>query len=187
VSRRKKIFKITLLGEGAVGKTAIKSRYLGDTFKKNYTITIGADFAVKRMNVNNEEVTLQIWDLAGQPRFSKVREVYYNGTTGALLIYDISRRDTFEKVAQWIGELIKNNQNRIVPVILIANKSDLRGTEQEKVSEEEGLNYAAELANWAGFDIPYVETSALSGDNVEDAFIRLVENIEMVMSSRRTA
>ena len=184
MSRRKKIYKITRLGEGAVGKTALKTRYLGDTFKKNYTITIGADFAVKRMNINGEEITLQIWDLAGQPRFSKVREVYYNGTTGALLIYDISRRDTFEKIANWIRELIKNNQNRIVPVILLANKSDLRGTDQEKISREEGESYAKELGNWAKFEIPHVETSAKSGDNVEAAFVKLVENIEATMAAR---
>ncbi len=180
----KKIFKVSLLGEGAVGKTALKTRYLGDTFKKSYTITIGADFAVKRVNIDGQEVTLQIWDLAGQPRFAKVREVYYNGTTGALLVYDITRRDTFAKLANWLQELIKNNQNRIVPVVLIANKADLRGTENEKISTEEGQNYAKELSKWAGFDIPYVETSAKEGTAVEDAFVTLVKNIEKAIEMR---
>ncbi|MHA1347857.1 MAG: Rab family GTPase [Candidatus Heimdallarchaeaceae archaeon] len=121
-----RIFKISLLGEGAVGKTSLRRIYLGESFKEGYMMTIGADFAVKKMSLNHVEYTLQIWDLAGQQRFSAVREVYYRGTAGALLVFDISRPETYEVLPNWLHELIRNNKNRIVPIVLIGNKADLR-------------------------------------------------------------
>ena len=83
-AQNRRIFKICLLGEGAVGKTALRQRYLGEGFKQSYAMTIGADFAVKRVTIDNQEFISQIWDLAGQVRFSSVREVYYRGAAGAL-------------------------------------------------------------------------------------------------------
>ncbi len=175
VSQR--IFKITLLGEGAVGKTSLRRRYLGESFKEGYMMTIGADFAVKKMNLNQTEYTLQIWDLAGQQRFSAVREVYYRGTAGALLVFDISRPETYEILPNWLHELIRNNKNRIVPLVLIGNKSDLRDSTPYAVPKDYAMEYADQLSQWSGFYVPYMETSAKTGLNVEQVFSLLTESI----------
>ena len=175
MSNRRKIFKIVLLGDGAVGKTALRTRYLGEGFKKSYSMTIGADFAVKRVNLDGHEIVAQIWDLAGQIRFQSVREVYYQGATGALLVFDITRGETFENIPNWITELLENNNNRVVPMVLIGNKSDLR--DENSITTESALEYATELSKWAGFEIPYFETSALDGSGVEEAFLTLVKNM----------
>ncbi len=172
-----KKFKITLLGEGAVGKTSLRKNFLGETFDRDYMMTLGADFATKVVEVDDYEVTLIIWDLAGQPRFSAVREGFYIGTRGALLVFDITRPDTYEQLANWVRELIKNNKNRKVPMVLIGNKNDLRGSLHTTIPEEYGAKYAKALSQWSGYDIPYIETSAKYGDNVETAFENLVQEI----------
>lgn len=187
LAERRKIFKIVLLGDGAVGKTALRHRYLGEGFKQSYSMTIGADFAVKRVNLDGEEIVAQIWDLAGQLRFQSVREVYYQGATGALLVFDITRTATFESIPNWITELMDNNKNKKVPMVLIGNKSDLRESTEGAISRESGQEYADNLSQWSGqFEIPYVETSALSGDNVEAAFAQLLRNIEGFLASDKS-
>ncbi len=178
MSERRKIFKIVVLGDGAVGKTALRHQYLGEGFKQSYSMTIGADFAVKRVDLDGKEIVAQIWDLAGQLRFQSVREVYYQGATGGLLVFDITRQSTFASIPNWITELLENNKNKIVPMVLIGNKSDLRESTPEAISYESGMEYAKSLSDWSKFEIPYVETSALSGDNVEEAFATLLRNIE---------
>ena len=176
-------FKITLLGEGAVGKTSLRKNYLGETFDRDYMMTLGADFATKRVEMEDYEATLIIWDLAGQPRFSIVREGFYKGTRGALLVFDLTRPDTYEHLADWVRELIRNNNNRKVPIVLIGNKSDLRGSLHTTIPAEYGEKYAKALENWSGFEIPYIETSAKYGDNVEKAFELLLKQIEISTKS----
>ncbi len=186
MSSRRKIFKIVLLGDGAVGKTALRTRYLGEGFKKSYQMTIGADFAVKRVTLDGIEIVAQIWDLAGQIRFQSVREVYYQGATGALLVFDITRGETFENIPNWITELFENNKKRVVPMVLIGNKSDLRDSSENAISMDAGQEYANTLSSWSHFEIPYVETSAKDGSNVDEAFQTLLRNIEQFLASERT-
>ncbi len=182
---RRKIFKITLLGEGAVGKTALRHRYLGEGFKQNYSMTIGADFAVKRVMIDGQEYVAQIWDLAGQVRFQSVREVYYQGTLGALLVFDITRPKTLDAIPNWIKELMEHNRSPVVPMVLIGNKSDLRAENPNAISREVGEQYARSLSQWSGFEVPYVETSAKTGENVEEAFVTLLRNITKYIEQRR--
>ncbi len=172
-----KTYKITLIGDGAVGKTSIRRSYLGETFKGNYNLTLGSDFATKIMQVGDLKINIIIWDLAGQPRFKAVREGFYRGTKGALLVYDITRKDTYENIPQWIMELLKNNRKQKVPMILIGNKSDLRGSLYKTIPSEHGETYAEELGLWSGFDVPYIETSAKFGDNVDQPFETLIKQI----------
>jgi len=174
---QRKIFKITLLGDGAVGKTSLRKTYLGEGFKDGYSMKIGADFAVKRLRIDDQDFVAQIWDLAGQQRFSAVREVYYRGTSGCLLVFDISRRSSFENIPSWIAELLKNNSNRVVPIVLIGNKSDLRATIKGSIMREQSEEYARSLSQWSGFSVPYIETSAKTGENVDEAFKTLLKNI----------
>jgi len=172
-----KTYKITLIGDGAVGKTSIRRSYLGETFKGNYNLTLGSDFATKTMQVGDLNTNMIIWDLAGQPRFKAVREGFYRGTKGALLVFDITRKDTYESIPRWIMELLKNNKKQKVPMILIGNKSDLRGSLYKTIPTDHGETYAKELGLWSGFDVPYVETSAKFGDNVKRPFETLIKQI----------
>lgn len=178
--QKSSVYKVVLLGDGAVGKTSMRQQYLGKGFKEGYSMTIGADFCVKRVELSNMVVTFQIWDLAGQQRFDVVREVYYRGSSGALLVFDVSNPRSFENLPSWLNELTKNNYDRIVPIVLIGNKTDLRGT-VPCLPKEAGQQYASALTSWTGFEVPYLETSAKTGLNVDQAFALLSGQIEMFL------
>lgn len=159
-------FKIVMLGDGAVGKTALTLRFTEDHFDSDYKRTIGSDFAVKRLAVPQQDanVTLQVWDLAGQPRFEIVRQSFYRGSRGGLLVYDVTRRRTFINLDRWKHEAFEAI-GKEVPLVIVANKVDL--SDSRVVSEEEGRKYAEDHGYL------YVESSALTGDNVEESYITL--------------
>lgn len=176
---KKKVRKIVLVGEGGVGKTSLRRRYLGEGFTYNYIMTIGADFGIKKL----DDAVFQIWDLAGQPRFELVREGYYKGTKGALIVFDISRPITFDKIPNWVEEIV-GHLEQMIPFVLVGNKADLReGLGDYVVDRESAVNYAKALAQWCGFDVPYVETSALTGLNVNEIFAKLMKQIEALEST----
>ncbi|MHA2229024.1 MAG: GTP-binding protein [Candidatus Thorarchaeota archaeon] len=159
-------FKIVMLGDGAVGKTALTTRFTQEQFDADYKRTIGSDFAIKRLEVPEKDssVTLQVWDLAGQPRFEIVRQGFYRGARGGLLVYDVTRRRTFLNAENWKEEAFKNLQ-REIPLVVVANKVDL--VDSRIVTPEEGKKYADEHGHL------YVESSALTGENVEQAYTAL--------------
>ncbi len=159
-------FKVVMLGDGAVGKTALTLRFTQDFFEADYKRTIGSDFAIKRVSLLDRDanVVLQVWDLAGQPRFEVVRQGFYRGARGGLLVFDVTRRRTFLNLDRWKEEGF-SNIGREVPMVVVANKVDL--TDSRVVATDEGKEYAE--AN--GF--LYVESSALTGENVEEAFAML--------------
>jgi len=180
--------KICLLGDGAVGKTALRERYLGKQFSSGYVMTIGADFAVKKTTIETEEgpkdVKFQIWDLAGQPRFNSVRELYYKGSHGGLLVFDITRRDSFTNLKAWINELYSNSGRGKMPVVVLGNKVDLRNETEGCVEVEEVYNFISDLKKERDltFEIPYLETSAKTGANVDESFTRLAKTIREYLS-----
>ena len=163
-------FKVVMLGDGAVGKTAMTTRFTQDSFDADYKRTIGADFAVKRLDIKDIDahVTLQCWDLAGQPRFEFVRQGFYRGARGGLLLYDVTRRRTFLNMDRWKEETF-TNAGREIPLVVVANKIDL--VESRAVTKEDGEAYAKQN----GFI--YVESSALTGENVEDAYVGLCKKM----------
>jgi len=173
------LFKVVLIGDGGVGKTALRRKFMGEGFDTAYIMTIGADFAVMNIDLpDGTQVKFQIWDLAGQPHFKAVRETFYRGTSGALLVYDVMRRNTFKNTVFWMEELIKNVGK--VPVVLVGNKIDLRpqadappDPSRDWVSNEEGQILKRYLEE--KFDIPivFIETSAKTGENVQSAFQNL--------------
>lgn len=168
-----------LLGDGAVGKTSIRHRYLGEGFKKSYMATIGADFAIKRLDDEGLKIA-QIWDLAGQPRFNVVREGYYLGTKGGILVFDISRPDTFFNIPNWIKEMMENIlEVDPIPLVLVGNKADLRTLSGNFIEPEQAKEYASQLSDWSGFNVPYIESSAKTGLNVDLIFESLVQNIDI--------
>jgi len=170
-------YKIVMLGDGAVGKTAMTTRFTQNFFDADYKRTIGSDFAIKRLTIDDidAQVTLQVWDLAGQPRFESVRQGFYRGARGGLLLYDVTRRRTFLNIENWKEEAFTNLQKE-VPLVLVANKVDLE--DSRVISTNEGEEYAKEN------NFIYVESSALTGENVEEAYVNLCKI--MVEDSRST-
>jgi small GTP-binding protein len=182
------VLKIVLIGDGGVGKTAIRERYLGKGFKAQYLLTIGADFAMRDDVVRGESIRYQIWDLAGQQRFDAVREVYYKGSVGALLVYDVTRPDSYFNTPKWINELWTNNGRGRVPIVVVANKIDMRELSDDTVSPEQGRIFTERLTKLTrpeGFDCYYIETSAKTGVNIQAAFTLLGENIMRFVSRQR--
>ncbi|NHI82872.1 MAG: GTP-binding protein [Candidatus Thorarchaeota archaeon] len=162
------LFKVVVLGEGAVGKTAIVTRFSHGFFRTDYKTTIGSQFAVKNIDVisssgDNLTVKLQIWDVAGQSRFQILRPMYYRGSNGGLLVYDVSRRRTFMLLEEWLEEL-KRAIGKDIPLVLVANKTDLP---DRVVEPKEGK----EFADTHG--MPYVESSAKTGEGIIDIFAEL--------------
>lgn len=174
------VLKVLLIGDGGVGKTAIRERYLGKGFDSQYMLTIGADFATRDDFVYGSPVRYQIWDLAGQERFDGVREVYYRGALGALIIFDVTRPDSYFNIPKWVKEIWANNGRSKVPIVIVANKIDMRGSENETISSEQGSLMSEKLTKITsreGFACYYIETSAKTGVKINDAFSLLGENI----------
>jgi small GTP-binding protein len=164
------LFKIVVLGEGAVGKTAIVTRFSHGFFRTDYKTTIGSQFAVKNVDIprhDRDDVTvkLQIWDVAGQSRFQILRPMYYRGSSGGLLVFDVTRRRTFIVLEEWLDELHKAI-NKKIPLVLVANKTDLP---DRVVEPSEGREFAAK------HDMPYIESSAKTGEGIVDIFQNLAE------------
>ncbi|HKZ42479.1 MAG TPA: GTP-binding protein [Candidatus Hodarchaeales archaeon] len=176
--------KIVLAGDGAVGKTALRRAFMGTTFSSDYLMTIGADFSTKEIQLpspRSETVKFQIWDLAGQMRFSEVRTVYYNGASGAVLIYDCTRPESFENTPKWLMEIKKNSKSPI-PVVLLANKVDLKDKVDFSIEKSQGQALAQAITRYyfderAEMSIPFFETSAKTGLNVDAAFYALADII----------
>jgi small GTP-binding protein len=161
-----------MIGAGGSGKTALVNRFLTQKFSEEYIVTIGSQFAVKTVEVEtsngrNVRVKLLVWDLAGQQRFDFIRGSYYRGSKGALLLFDCTRKSTWIELPKWIQETEDALGERI-PIILLANKVDL--TEHRVISTETALEFVNEYRLNG-----YLETSALSGQNVEEAFYMLAK------------
>jgi small GTP-binding protein len=182
------VYKIVLIGDGGVGKTSIRERYLGGGFKTEYLLTVGADFAMFDDNIRGKPIRYQIWDLAGQNRFDSVREVYYQGCIGGILVFDVSRPDSFFNLPKWINELWTNNGRGRVPLIVVGNKIDMRNIADSTVSPQEGWSFSQNLSKLTqskGFTCQYIETSAKTGDNIPQAFSLLGENVTSFIGMRK--
>ena len=139
------IFKILLIGDSYVGKTNMLSRYLKNEFFPNSKATVGVEFGSKRFEIEEYVIKAQIWDTAGQERYKAITNAYYKGAKGALLVYDITRKETFESVDKWIPDLKKNGDEQVT-IMLIGNKCDLES--QRQVSREAGENKAKEFSKY---------------------------------------
>ncbi|KAM0937549.1 putative small GTP-binding protein [Dioscorea sansibarensis] len=162
------LFKIVLIGDSAVGKSNLLARFARNEFYPNSKSTIGVEFQTQKMDIDGREIKAQIWDTAGQERFRAVTSAYYRGAVGALVVYDISRRQTFDSVGRWLNELHTHSDMNVV-TILVGNKTDL--DEAREVSTAEGKS----LAEAQG--LFFMETSALDSSNVKAAFETVVKEI----------
>ena len=163
--------KVVLLGDGGVGKTSIVNSYFKKPFTGSYKMTLGTEFRIKRVGNN----VIQIWDLAGQPIFSSVRSTYYVGALGAILVYDVSKEKSYETIPNWLEEF-DYHKNEKVPIVLVANKTDLRGT-TSCLSESDGLALKDKIESSKKFDVIYCESSAKTGDNIDAIFDQIIKEI----------
>ncbi|MHA1302874.1 MAG: Rab family GTPase [Candidatus Heimdallarchaeaceae archaeon] len=173
------VFKIVLIGDGAVGKTSIRLQYMGYGFQTSHLMTLGADFsAIDKKVVPGESWKFQIWDLAGQQMFEQVRARFYQGAQGALLVFDITRPNTFQNLPSWLNELYKFNGTGVVPVIVLANKSDLKNRKSVKFKNvEKYVEQLNQKTKRYGVENFCLETSAKTGLNIDQAFELLGRNI----------
>jgi Ras-related protein Rab-32 len=166
------VLKVLVLGDPACGKTSIIKRTITNSFSDLHKPTIGVDFHFRKFEVNGTSVALQLWDIAGQDRFGALYRIYYRDAFGAMLIFDLSRPETFQSALKWKREidtkvLLPNGSQ--LPVVLLANKCDLPDT---RVNKEELDAFCKEH----GF-VGWFETSAKTNHNIEESVKGLVSNI----------
>eukprot|EP01065_Artemidia_motanka_P041569 TRINITY_DN5410_c0_g2_i1.p2 TRINITY_DN5410_c0_g2~~TRINITY_DN5410_c0_g2_i1.p2 ORF type:complete len:243 (+),score=112.73 TRINITY_DN5410_c0_g2_i1:87-731(+) len=169
------LYKVLVVGEAGAGKTCIIRRYVHNIFQMSTKSTIGVDFALKMLSwEGSKQITLQIWDIAGQERYGQMTRVYYQAAVGALVVFDITKSESFDAVQKWKQDIdikVYLGDGRPIPCVLLANKCDLQELSQIK-SKDEMDAYAQELS-FAG----WFETSAMKDIGIKEAFEKLVENI----------
>ena len=157
-----------MIGDQAVGKTALLVRYADDDFQEVLLPTIGIDFKIKTIELKGKVVKLQIWDTAGQERFRTITQAYYRGAMGILLIYDVTNTKSWSNVRNWVRN-IEGNAPQTVNKILVGNKCDLGSLRQ--VSTQQGEQLARE------YDMKFFETSARQNVNVQETFLKLATDV----------
>ncbi|KAF9359039.1 Ras- protein Rab-2A [Mortierella sp. AD094] len=162
------IIKYIIIGDTGVGKSCLLLQFTDKRFQPAHDLTIGVEFGARFVSVAGKQIKLQIWDTAGQESFRSITRSYYRGAAGALLVYDITRRDTFKHLTTWLEDA-RQHANANTTIMLIGNKSDLES--KRAVSYEEGEAFAK--ANGLFF----METSAKTSANVEEAFVETATNI----------
>lgn len=161
-------YKIILVGASSVGKTALIMKLLGNTINDALHPTIGVEFYTHPMEINGERVQLQIWDTAGQERFRAMSRAYFRNALGAILVFDTTNRATFDEISLWLNDLHQLSFPNSV-VLLVGNKNDLR--EKREIGIAEAVSFAK------NHNLEYIDTSAVTGDHVEDTFMRLAMEI----------
>lgn len=169
------VFKIVLIGDSAVGKSQLLARFSRNEFSLDSKSTIGVEFQTRTLVVDQKTIKAQIWDTAGQERYRAVTSAYYRGAVGAMLVYDISKRQSFDHIARWLEELRGHADNNII-IMLVGNKSDL---ENIRAVPTEDAKEFAEKEN-----LFFMETSALEATNVEPAFLTILTEIYRIVSRK---
>ncbi|CAD8091335.1 unnamed protein product [Paramecium primaurelia] len=162
------LFKLLLIGTSGVGKSCMLMRYVDNNFTNNFYNTIGVDFKIKSIFLENKNIKLQIWDTAGQDRFRTITCSYYRGAHGIIIVYDITDRESFDSVKMWMSEIDKYAQEDVIRM-LVGNKCDVE--DKRAVSYEEGEALAKQLK------LQFIETSAKLSTNIEQSFLTIAKNV----------
>jgi len=169
--------KIILLGESTVGKSCLTNRYVLNDFDFNSIATVGMDIRIKNIDMDGKVVKLQVWDTAGQERYRGITKAFHRGANGVMFIYDITNRQSFQRLQNWISDFEKSTTAiEPTPMLVVGNKADMdemRAVEKSTAQE------------WCDFmRIPYMETSALTGEGVEEAFFAIAKDAALHASKR---
>ncbi|KAL7716345.1 Rab11 [Entamoeba marina] len=162
------MYKLVIIGESGVGKSNLLLRFTRDEFEPEKKFTIGVEFATRTIEYENNVIRAQIWDTAGQEKYRAITDAYYRGAEGAMVVYDVSKRESFESIERWLDEL-KAGCDPDVAIMIVGNKADLK--QEREVTESEGTEFAQQQQSY------FIETSALDGSNVEKAFQDLLIEI----------
>ncbi|XP_076944288.1 ras-related protein Rab2BV-like [Bidens hawaiensis] len=169
------LYKIVLVGDSGVGKSNILSRFTRNEFSLESKSTIGVEFATRTLEVDGKTIKAQIWDTAGQERYRAITSAYYRGAVGALLVYDITKKSTFDNLQRWLHELREHTDANIF-LMMAGNKSDL--SHCRAVSEQDGQSFAEKEG------LLFLETSALESYNIEKGFQTVLTDIYRVVSMK---
>jgi Ras-related protein Rab-2A len=161
------IFKFITVGETFVGKSSITLQFTNKKFNPVHNTTIGVEFGSRIINVENRKIKVQIWDTAGQERFRSITRSYYKGAAAVLLIYDITREESFLSLKKWLSDI--NDMTKNPYIVLVGNKSDLNHL--RAITEEQGRDFASE------HNMKFFETSAIKGTNIDEIFISTCKDI----------
>jgi len=164
------LFKIMLIGNSGTGKTSLLFRFCDDTYSDTYISTIGVDFKIKTLEIDNKIIKLQIWDTAGQERFKTIISSYYRGAHGIIIFFDLSDKKSFDDVESW---MIERNKycNRNICTLLVGTKSDIKN------NDDFNINVINELCN--KYDTSYIETSSKLNININNVFEKLCFKLMM--------
>ncbi|XP_057315156.1 ras-related protein Rab-8A-like [Hydractinia symbiolongicarpus] len=169
------LFKLLLIGDSGVGKTCVLFRFSEDAFNSTFISTIGIDFKIRTIDLDGKKIKLQIWDTAGQERFRTITTAYYRGAMGIMLVYDITNEKSFDNIRNWIRN-IEEHAAADVEKMILGNKCDMN--DKRQVSTERGQALAVE------YNVKFMETSAKTSINVEEAFISLARDIKKKMDKK---
>ena len=172
------LFKILLVGDSGVGKSSMLSRFVDEIYTDEFISTVGVDFKIKTIDIHNQICKIQVWDTAGQERFKSITSVYYKGANGCIMVYDVTNKQSFDNIHNWLCEL-EMYAPIDIPVLLVGNKTDMG--RQRIVSEEDGLT----LAKY--YNLNFLETSAKNNTNIDMAFLSLSETIKTTQKPIRDA
>ena len=162
------LYKVIIIGDTAVGKSNILSRYVKDEFSSNSKSTVGVELGIKFLKIKNTKTKIQIWDTAGQERYRAITSSYFKGSNGCFIVYDITNEASFNNIENWY-EQIQKETSKDIPILLVGNKCDLE--DERKVPIEKGKEKAQNL------NCAFFETSALKKINIDKIFEELVNNI----------
>jgi len=162
------LLKYIIIGDAAVGKSNLLLRYVHGQFKPEYQLTIGVEFGAKNIEIGSKIFRIQIWDTAGQENFRSITRAYYKNSVCALVVYDISSRDSFNNVMSWIEDC-RNQSPKTIFIVLVGNKCDLE--DKRQVTYEEGKDLADKN------ELLFFESSAKDGINVDDIFVNSAKEI----------
>ncbi|CAD8072688.1 unnamed protein product [Paramecium sonneborni] len=162
------LFKFIIIGDSSVGKSCLLLQFLDRKFKLDHDTTIGVEFGSRTLNIRQKNIKLQIWDTAGQESFKSITRSYYRGSICAIIVYDVTSRDSFENISRWMEET-KSYANDKITLVLVANKTDL--SDKRVITTEEGQSFAKK------HDLIFVEASAKTGFQVDKIFQEAAEAV----------
>jgi len=176
--RAEYMFKVVIIGDAGVGKSNIMSRFCKDEFTKDNKSTIGVDFATRQIEHDGKNIEAQVWDTAGQERFKAVTAAYFRGAIGALIIYDVTNRASFQNCERWLRDLRQHTDPSLV-AMLVGNKCDLKHRRQ--VDVEDAKDFAEDN------NLAFIETSALDATNIDLAFETVLIEIYRIVRKNLAA